>query len=533
MTRTWKTILLALCVSAASRAAQDQPPAPPPTQAAEPQLTPEGTTRVQYVPESVKQELREEIKKELVEQAKREGWAAPNQVPSWLSHFKPNADVRLRFERDIFGRGNANTGDFPDFNAINTNKPFDVNFVDPSNERYLNVDQNRTRPRVRARLGMDADSGSGFSGGVRLASGEAANPGSANQTLGNSGGDFSKYQIWLDRAFVRYDFVRQPGRLLALQAGRFDNPFFNTEMLWSPDVNFDGAVLLASQNATESLRLFFTAGAFPLYITPFAFPAERTDKFPSRNKWLYGGQGGAEFAFGGGGLKIAAGFYDFDKVEGQAGAPCDTNLSFVTCTGDDSRPSFAQKGNTYFALRTPSAAAQQLEAAGTVPRYQFFGLASRFREIVGTVRLDLPVAKTVMFGVELEYVHNAGFNKAQIATVALNNRGASSGADVLGPYDGGSEGTQMRVSFGSPTQERRWDWKGRVMYRYLQSDAVLDALNDQDFGLGGTNLKGYGFDFTLYVADGVYVMPRWFSANQIVGPAYAVDVLQIDLGARF
>jgi hypothetical protein len=306
-------------------------------------------------------------------------------------------------------------------------------------------------------------------------------------------------------------------------------------MLWSPDVNLDGAMLQVSQRASESLRLFFTGGAFPLYITAFAFPAERTDKFPSRNRWLYGGQGGAELRLGSGGglFRVAASFFDFDKVEGQAGSPCDTNLSFVTCTGDDSRPSFAQKGNTYFALRTPSAAALQLEAASSVPRYQFFGLASRFRELVGTARLDLPLTSSVTFGVEGEYVHNAGFNKEQIAGVALNNRGASSDADLLGPYQGGPNGVQVRVSFGSPTQLHRWDWQARLMYRYLESDAVLDALNDQDFGLGGTNLKGYGIDFTVWVSDGVYLMPRWFSANQIVGPAYAVDVLQVDLGVRF
>jgi hypothetical protein len=476
--------------------------------------------RVVYVPDSVKEEIKEELRKEVIEQAKAEGWAAPNVVPAWLSRIKFSGDVRIRFERDIFPPGNASSGDFPDFNAINTNKPFDVNFVDPSNERYLDVDQSRTRPRLRARLGADAELGKGFSVGLRLASGESPNPGSENQTLGT---DFSKYQFWIDRAFVRWKPL--PG--WAISAGRFDNPFFNTEMLWSPDVNLDGLVLQAA-SGEGALQPFVIAGAFPLYTTSFAFPAERTDKFASRNRWLYGGQVGASFRW----VKAAFAFFDFDKVEGQTGTACDTNLSYVTCAGDDSRPTFAQKGNTYLALRSPSDAALQLEAAGAVPRYQFFGLASRFRELVGTLRADIPLGG-LLVTVDAEYVHNAGFNRNQIAGGALNNRGASSSSDLLGPYQGGAEGAQGRIAFGSPAQEKQWDWRARLMYRYLESDAVLDALNDQDFGLGGTNLKGFAVDATLFVSDGVYLNPRFFSANQIAGPKYSVDVLQIDLGARF
>jgi hypothetical protein len=493
---------------------------------------PEAQKRVVYVPEIVKQELREEIKQEVMEQARREGWAAPDAVPAWLRRFKFSGDVRARFERDLFSRNNANSGEFPDFNAINTNKPFDVNFVDPSNERYLDVDQDRTRPRLRARLAADVEVGGGFTAGLRVASGESSNPGSSNQTLGNSGGDFSKYQLWIDRALLRWELPRDETRAFFVQAGRFENPFAGSEMLWAPDVSFDGAVVQGSARA-GAFRPFLTAGAFPLYVTPLAFPSERTDKLISRNRWLYAAQLGTSWKAGDGELKLAAGFFDFDKVEGRAGNPCDTNLSFVTCDSDDSRPSFAQKGNTYFALRTPSPAALELEAAGTVSRYQFFGLASRFRELVATARYDLVLGPGAAFAAEAEYVRNAGFKKSQIAAVALNNRGPTSDSDPLGQYQGGPNGFQGRLSIGSPGQEKQWSWKARLLYRWLQSDAVLDALNDQDFGLGGTNLKGYGVDVTVWVADGVALAPRWFSASQIVGPKYAVDVLQIDLSARF
>lgn len=523
------TLPTALLLTLSALPASAEPQQPPPDQAP----AAEGERRVVFIPESVKAQLREEIRKEVLEQAKAEGWFAPHVLPEWLQRFKLSGDVRARFERDLFGRGNANSGEFPDFNAINTNKPFDVNFVDPSNERYLDVDQNRTRPRLRARLGVGADIGQGFSAGVQVASGEGANPGSANQTLGASGGDFSKYQLWIDRAFLQYAAAGDDELALSVKLGRFENPFFTSEMLWAPDVNLDGAVFVGSRRA-GSFRPFLAVGAFPIYTTTLAFPAERTDKFPSTNKWLYAVQAGTEWKPRADvEVKLAFAFYDFDKVEGRAAGDCDTNLSYVTCRGDDTRPSFAQKGNTYLALRYPSAAALSLEASSLVPRYQFFGLASRFRELVAGGRLGYLIAPRLLAAAEAEFVHNAGFNKGQVAALALNNRGSLSPGDQVGAYLGGRDGFQGRLSIGSDSQAHRWDWKFRLAYRYLQSDAVLDAVNDQDFGLGGTNLKGFALEGTLWVADNIGFNPRWYSADQIVGPKYSVDVLQLDLLARF
>src|SRR5262249_55373258 len=102
-----------------------------------------------------------------------------------------------------------------------------------------------------------------------------------------------------------------------------------------------------------------------------------------------------------------------------------------------------------------------------------------------------------------------------------------------GPYVGGRDGYQGRVTVGSPTQRKQLDWNVSAAYRYLESDAVVDAFADSDFGLGGTNLKGYILSRSLFVANNVWFPVRWLSANNIVGPTYRVDVFQIDLNARF
>ena len=61
----------------------------------------------------------------------------------------------------------------------------------------------------------------------------------------------------------------------------------------------------------------------------------------------------------------------------------------------------------------------------------------------------------------------------------------------------------------------------------------MDAFVDSDFGLGGTNLKGYFIGGNVGVADNVWATLRYMSANNIAGAPYAVDIVQLDLNAKF
>jgi hypothetical protein len=81
--------------------------------------------------------------------------------------------------------------------------------------------------------------------------------------------------------------------------------------------------------------------------------------------------------------------------------------------------------------------------------------------------------------------------------------------------------------------DRRWDWNVAVTYRYLQSDAVLDAFANSEFALGGTNNKGFVAAAGLAVADKVTLTVRWLSSDVVVGPQYSIDVLHVDLMARY
>jgi hypothetical protein len=485
--------------------------------------------RVPYVSARVRQQIAEEVRDSILEQARLEGWAAPNQVPEWSRRIRLSGDMRARLEFDHFPTGNA-IGQFPDFNAINTNKPSDDNGQDLANDRWLNVDKDRMRPRIRLRLGLEATLASGFEAGARLASGDSGSPVSSNQSLGASGGMFSKYPLWFDRAYLRLT----PMKDLVFHLGRFENPFLTTDLSWSENANFDGVAGKVALRPWTSLRLSFTGGAFPLYGTGLSFPAEAQDKFVNYGKWLFAGQLGGEWQPGPSMLlRFGAALYWFHRAEGRLGGPCRTDLKDITCDSDESRPSFAQKGNTYRRLRVPSAEALANEALSrTTPRYQYFGLASRFHELVLVAKMESAVGGAMTLGVDAEYARNLGFVSKDMAPIAVSNCDRYDGG-ACNTFLGGNNAYLARVTLRSSSQNAQWDWSASVAYKYLQSDAVIDAFTDTDFGLGGTNLKGSVITVGLAVAANVWLNLRWFTADQVAGPPFGADVLQSDLAARF
>jgi len=508
---------------------------------AQPQDAPK---RVTYIPESVKAELREQIKQEVIAEFWKENWALPNTVPDWTKRIRLFGDVRVRYELNLFPPGNADGGFFPDFNGINTSTPFDMSkyAVDTSGDKYLNVDTNRSRFRLRARLGAEADAGHDWTMGLRISTGDGSPVNAPNQTLGGSGGYFGKFQIWFDQAYIRFNPIHDAGGFLMAEAGRFENPFFTVrDLLWSENVNLDGFAFSGAFSAGGGWRPFVVLGASPVYTTAFNYPAEDTSKFDSMNKWLFAAQLGTDWKPSEKvNLKLGAAFYYFYNITGEVSPSCDTNLKNITCSTDDSRPSFAQKGNTYIALRTPSANALAAESAFPLvtPRYEYFGLASQFKEVFATGKFDYLFAPAVGLSLEGEFAWNAGFSRTQIAAMNPNLGGPLNNlekctANGCTDYAGGPYAYVGRLTFGTPSDTRQGDWNASIAYLHVESDAVVDAFTNPDFGMGGTNLKGYWIGGRVAVANNLTLGVRWMSSDQIVGPTFRFDLLQVDFWGRF
>ena len=500
---------------------------PPPTPAPAPLPS---EVRVTYVPETVRNRIRDEVKEQLLAEAKAEGWFADTRNPPWVSRVRPFADIRLRYEVDSYPDGNDNTGAFPNFNAINTGAPFDVSGTEFSPQ--YNVDQERQRARLRFRLGAELDLGDDFTVGFRVGTGQDSSPVSSNQSLGyaggRQGGNFSKYALWLDRAFLAY----QPNENFKASFGRFDNPFFSTTAIWSEDIGFDGFALEARSTGRDDFQPFVTAGAFPVFNTELNFSSNQPAKFESIDKWLYAVQAGADLKLHKDlKAKASVAYYHYHNIAGQLSDPYTPLSPNDAGNTDGTRPAFAQKGNTYRPIRNivPSV----INDFGTKYQYQYFGLASPFEVVTATGRLDFDGWEPFQFSLVGEYAKNLAFDQDDINAVAVNNRGASREDGSLGEFDGSDTAWYLNLMAGHASLDQRGHWNAFAGYRWIGSDAVVDGFNDQDFGGGGTNVKGFTVGFNYALTPRVRIGAKWFSADEIAGPAYSSDILMFDLGASF
>jgi hypothetical protein len=273
-------------------------------------------------------------------------------------------------------------------------------------------------------------------------------------------------------------------------------------------------------------------GAFSIYNTDgnagnnLLFP---NSKFASQDKWLFGGQAGFVSRFAPeSSFRFAVAYYDFANVQAKLSSPCFAPSSSDICDTDIMRPSFAQKGNTYRGLRN-----LYVDPANpSPPLYQYYGLVGQYRPVVVSAQLDLGNFHPVRIVLDGEYIWNSAFDRGLMNAFAENNF-ASTTDGSIGGYNGGNQGWLARVTVGDKVIKHLWDWNVHAGYKYLESDATIDAFVDSDFGLGGTNLKGYFVGGNVGLSDNVWASLRWMSANNIGGLPYAVDVFQVDLNAKF
>ena len=496
----------------------------------------EDDVRVTYIPEPVRTQIKEDIKVELINESRRGAFASINPIiPEWVPMLKPFGDLRVRFEGITYPTGNDVTGAFPNFNAINTGSPFDVsgNQFAPQ----LNADQDRYRFRLRARAGVEVNLPENFTLGMRIATGNDNSPVSTNQTLGGAsgqGGNFSKYAIWIDRAFLQYEVGNDPNKKLKIWAGRFDNPFFSTPAVWDDDLGFDGVAASGRYEILRGFTPFITGGAFPVYNTDLNFSSNQPTKFQSYDKYLFAVQGGTDWRITDDiKLKVASAYYYFQNIEGKLSSPFTPLTSSDAGDTDASRPSFAQKGNTYFPIRNivPDAS----NDFGAINQFQYYGLATKFENLAFTGRLDYDGFEPIQISLIGEVIQNLAFNQSDINAVAVNNRSGIDDtlSDDIGDFEGSGLAWLVELRAGHAVLQKRWDWNVGFGYRWIGSDAVVDGFNDSDFGLGGTNLQGFTVGGTLAVSPNVWFGARWMGADSIAGPQYNVNIIQIDLNARF
>lgn len=490
-----------------------------------------GDVRVPYVPQSVRNQIRDQVKEEVIAQAKSEHWAEPNALPEWLDRISWSGDIHVRDESWLFSRSNSPF--FIDYATLNRTGPFDLSKITQGvTPPILNTQQNRLNMlRLQAHIGMDVKLGDTITAGIRLGSGNDNNPVSTTQTLG---GGLIKKNIWLDRAWIAW----KPTDWAKVSAGRFANPFLATDLIYSNELNFDGIAGQFKVPFNDSLDTFATIGAFPIEFTGNDTPSQAlgTEKNTSFDKWLTAAQIGATWKFDQDTqLKVALAYYYFNRMQGQLSAPCALYTGINFCSTDDSAPQYMQKGNTVFLLRdiipdptNPSNYAQP----------QLVGLAYNYHLANATSQFDFKVGQTPV-RLQADYVRNMAYHESTAFRYPnglgqpVNNFESSSDPNVAGPYKSGPVGWMIRGIVGNPTPMAANEWNVSLGYKYLQPDAVLDGLTDQNFHLGGTNAKGFILTADYGIAPNTWISARYFNSKEVFGPPLSIDVMQLEISSKF
>ena len=441
-----------------------------------------GTVRVTYVPEIVKQQIADQVREEVVAKARAERWGDVNAVPEWVDRVKIEGDMRVGMQNDAYGANNAAS----------------ANYLIANGQNMSPMDSDRTRMLLRARLGVNAKMSPEMSTTLRLTTGSTTDSLSTSQTMGNYD---NKVNFALDRAFMRYhDAEATPW--LTVTAGRMPNPWMGTELLWNENLGFDGVALAfdPAANSDASWRPFAGVGAFPLQ------DVQTSLQNNVQSKWLYAAQGGVEWVKDNTArAKVGLGYYNFYNVSGAlnpVSGQSTTNLS---------APGFRQKGNTLFDITNPP----------TSTTADVYGLAAEYRVLDLTAVVDLNMYDPVHVILTGDYLKNMAFDQASIK--------ARSGVDVQRQ----DSGYLLRLAVGMPTMLLRGDWQTSITYRYLEADAVLDAFNDNDFHLGGTNNKGCVLGFQYGLGRGTWLTAKLLSSNEVSGPPLSINTLQVYLNAKF
>lgn len=480
--------------------------------------------RVPYVSETMKAQLRNEVREEVLAQARQERWGVPN-APTWVDRIRIDGDFRVRYQLDRAASGNTAPTDYlgaevQDVGRISRAPDFAAYALDSTGTPLAaaSTQDDRNRERIRLRLGLTAKVSDEVGVGVRLATGNATDRVSTNQTLGQN---FNKYQLFVDRAFVKYE----PVNWLNIKAGRIPNPWFNSDMVWSENLNFEGIASTASwESPDQRWSPFVTMGWFPI--------REESAGVRSRRA-LSGLQLGSQIQAGDRTrVKLGVGYYQYYNLEGRADDSYvdDGTGNFVgnpLTAGRYEYPSgLRQKGNTVFETQPADPATRKLD-----PKW---GLAYRFAPLTLTASAEFTHFSPFTLLVSAEYVYNTAFNVSDFQKRA--------GAAFAGVNPGGRrDGYQLKMALGSAEVRELHDWQVSVMYRHLGSDAVLDAFNDSDLGLGGTNVKGYALGFTYGVSHNTTLGARYLSSKSIdptinrllPSSSYGVNSLQVDFNVRF
>jgi len=348
------------------------------------------------------QEIRTETNDEIAktEKQKQEDYKtlAKDSMPDWVKNTKLKGDFRLRYE---WTKDKVSSGDITD----------------------------RSRARIRARLGVESQVNNKLTMAVGIATGKQTDPRTRNVTLGNdvavSDTPGSPKTVVLDYAYAQY----KPAPWATFTGGKFQNPLWRTnDWLWKDDITPEGAAVNLNYKFMPNLELFMN----DMY---FIFANE--DKVGSKWPTVTAIQPGFNLGINAKtNFKAAVAYYLFSQVKG-----------YEQFKNSSKTNTFASNSSYLFNYNSVNPSAEL-----------------GFKEPFG----DIPVLNGMSyFGLFGDFIYNVSSN------VTTSKSG----------FDAG-------FKFGNEQVSDWGQWQTKILYARLGRDAWLDALTDVDRYGGKTNTKG-------------------------------------------
>jgi len=403
----------------------------------------------------------EQIRAQMSKDCSSKGSAGKLDLDSSVKSLALSGDVRVRWQSDSW-------------------KP---QVADGSNENQNSRFELRLRVNADYKLADDFFAGFGLqtndvhSRPVTLAATSSSNPGGrTNQTLADGG---QNYTIGISKAFLGW--TPTPG--VTLIAGKQNNPFYTTDMVWDPEIypaGFTESINFNKAFGISGIDLTLVAGQFVVADNNEANSTPDTNQH--RDAYIYMTQlvASAELTSGVK-LTVAPGYYTTNSGDADGGnVNALRNLKVILLPGDVST-----------------------EIAGLKTKF-LWDLAYN---VEGT---DLSKTTT-------------GSNHVLIPNPSkIDNR-----AFLLG------------VKVGE--NKKKGDCSFIANYRRVGYSAVDGNVNDSNFAYGYTNMKGVTLGVTYNIGDAATIGASYIMANNLrddnqngtVGTLNSAQILQVDLGVKF
>lgn len=274
---------------------------------------------------------------------------------------------------------------------------------------------------------------------------------SANQT---ESGQFSQKALWIDEAYLQWKATPN----LKLLGGRMANPFYQlyaSDCMWDPDLKPEGYAQKVDLPVGERLGLFANMAQMPTTDAFTSAGSATSDK----NVWIFGEQIGARtILFEETKLTMAIADYGFmnETTNPMGGISLNPGNS-ISATG---------------LLLTP---------------FNIVEFTNELAFHAGPVPLSL----------QGEFVTNTQYQRGA-GTAALR---------------GGRNGYQTGVIAGKAAAKGTWE--GAYFYKYLEQNATVANLADDDFGNGGTNRAGHIFWIAYAPRDFVQIKLKYYITRVI------------------